>query len=89
MANGVILICCSIVMAVSLGLLLFRAIKGPGSYNRLLSVNAFGSQTVMVFGLLCLVFGDLMLLDIALIYALINFITTVGILKYIKYREFG
>jgi multicomponent Na+:H+ antiporter subunit F len=74
---------------VAMGLALARAILGPTGYDRILAVNAHGTKTV----LLVAVFGFLTdrpdFLDISLLYALINFIGTIAILKYFEYRDLG
>ncbi len=70
-------------------LMMVRLFAGPTLYDRVLAVNAFGTQTVLLIG----VFGFLTdrpdFLDIALLYALINFVGTIAILKYFRYRAIG
>jgi multicomponent Na+:H+ antiporter subunit F len=74
---------------VTMALALTRALLGPTVYDRILAVNAFGTKTV----LLVAVFGFLTerpdFLDISLLYALINFIGTVAVLKFFEYRDLG
>lgn len=69
-------------------LLLTRALIGPTLYDRVLAVNSFGTKTVVVLGLLGFVMGRPDFLDIALTYALINFVSTIAILKFFRYRSF-
>lgn len=70
-------------------IVLYRAVSGPTLYDRILGVNAFGTITVLFI----IVFGFLTdrpdFLDIALIYALINFISTVAVLKFFEYGDMG
>ncbi len=74
---------------VSMALALTRALLGPTVYDRILAVNAFGTKTV----LLVAVFGFLTdrpdFLDISLLYALINFVGTIAVLKFFEYRDLG
>jgi multicomponent Na+:H+ antiporter subunit F len=74
---------------VAMALALTRALLGPTVYDRILAVNAFGTKTV----LLVAVFGFLTerpdFLDISLLYALINFVGTIAILKFFEYRDLG
>ena len=74
---------------VSMALALARALLGPTVYDRILAVNAFGTKTV----LLVAVFGFLTdrpdFLDISLLYALINFVGTIAVLKFFEYRDLG
>lgn len=70
-------------------LILSRAIMGPTVYDRILAVNAMGTKTVVLVALLGYVNGRTEFLDLALVYALISFITTVAILKFIEKGRLG
>ena len=74
---------------VTMALILARAFLGPTVYDRILAVNTFGTKTVLMVA----VFGFLTerpdFLDISLLYALINFIGTVAVLKFFEYRDLG
>ena len=63
---------------VTMALILARAFLGPTVYDRILAVNTFGFLT-----------GRPDFLDISLLYALINFIGTVAVLKFFEYRDLG
>ncbi len=78
-----------IVVLISTFLILIRAIKGPTTYDKILAVNSFGTKTMVVIALLSDLVSDSMYLDIALVYALINFIATIAILKYVRCGSFG
>ncbi len=73
----------------AMAMALARALLGPTIYDRILAVNTFGTKTV----LLVAVFGYLTdrpeFLDISLLYALINFVGTIAVLKYFEYRDLG
>lgn len=69
-----------------MALVLVRAIIGPTIYDRILAVNAFGTKTVLLLALLAFISGRLDVLDIALAYALINFI---GVIAALRFLEFG
>ncbi|MEE8535735.1 MAG: monovalent cation/H+ antiporter complex subunit F [Kiloniellales bacterium] len=79
----------SIAVLVVMGMALARAVLGPTVYDRILAVNAFGALTVALIA----VFGFLTerpeFLDIALVYALINFIGTIAVTKYVEYSHLG
>ena len=70
---------------VSMALAIFRSIKGPTVYDRILAVNAFGTLTVVLISVYGFLSGRPEFLDIALVYALINFIGVIALLKYFKY----
>ena len=59
-----------------------RAIMGPTTYDRVLAVNMFGTKTVLLISLLGFLMGRPEFLDIAIVYALINFISVIGVLRY-------
>jgi multicomponent Na+:H+ antiporter subunit F len=65
-------------------LVLYRAIKGPRVYDRALAVNAIGTKTVVLLALTGFIYERPHFLDIALVYALINFIATIAFLKYLE-----
>jgi multicomponent Na+:H+ antiporter subunit F len=62
--------------------LFYRAIKGPTTQDRVLAVNVLGTNTVVVLALLGSALGEPSLLDIALVYALLNFLMAVAISKF-------
>ncbi len=65
-------------------LVLFRAIKGPSIFDRVLSVNLIGTKAIVVIALIGFIHERPEFMDIALTYALINFIGTIAFLKYIE-----
>lgn len=65
-------------------LALVRALKGPTAYDRVLAVNMFGTKTVLLLSVLGFLTGRPDFLDLGLVYALINFIGTIAILKYVS-----
>ncbi len=70
-------------------LLLVRLFVGPTLYDRVIAVNSFGTATVMFIGVVGFLNGRPDFLDIALLYALINFVGTIAILKFFRYRAIG
>jgi len=73
----------------AMGLVMVRALLGPTIYDRVLAVNNFGTKTVLLIALLGFLTGRPDFLDIGLVYALINFIGTIAVLKLLKYRDMG
>lgn len=69
-------------------LILIRALMGPSLYDRVLAVNSFGTKTVLLLALLGYFMGRPDFLDIAILYALINFVATIAVLKFVRYRSF-
>ena len=75
----------AVAIIVAMGLALIRAFIGPTLYDRILAVNMFGTKTVLIIAVLGFLMGRPDFLDIALVYALINFIGVIALLKYFKY----
>lgn len=78
-----------IAILVAIFLFLIRALFGPTTYDRILAVNAIGTKTVILVSLMGFIGGRPDFLDIALLYALMNFIATIAILKFIEYKRLG
>lgn len=74
---------------VTMTLALVRALLGPTVYDRVLSVNTFGTKTVLLIAALGFLAERPEFLDLALVYALINFIGTIAVLKFFEYGDLG
>jgi multicomponent Na+:H+ antiporter subunit F len=68
-------------------LALARAFLGPTLYDRILAINMFGTKTVIFVALIGFLMGRPQFLDIALFYALVNFVGTIAVLKLSHYRQ--
>jgi multicomponent Na+:H+ antiporter subunit F len=64
-----------------------RAVLGPTIYDRILAANLFGTKTVLLIAVVGFLFGRPDFLDIALIYALINFISVIAVLRFFEYSS--
>lgn len=66
-------------------LCLYRVIAGPVIIDRIVGVNVIGTKTIAVILLIGFIFERVeMFVDIALVYALINFIGTLAFSKYFE-----
>ncbi len=74
---------------VTMALAIFRSIKGPTVYDRILAANAFGTLTVVLISVYGFLSGRPDFLDLALVYALINFIGTIAVSKYVVFSHMG
>lgn len=81
------LVAAALAVLVVMALVLLRAILGPTIYDRILAVNIFGTKTVLLIALLAFISGRHDVLDIALAYALINFITMIAVLRFFEYGD--
>jgi len=70
-------------LALIIGVPFYRVVKGPTVFDRLLGANAIGTSTIVLILLLGVLIDRLELfVDIALAYAILNFIGTLIISKY-------
>ncbi len=76
-------------LLVTMTLGLIRALLGPTVYDRLLAVNSFGTKTVLIIAVHGFLTGRPDFLDIAMVYALINFVGTIAVLKFFEYGDLG
>lgn len=76
-----------VVLLFAVFLILLRALKGPTVFDRILAVNALGTKTVVLVAVMGFISERADFLDIALLYALMNFIATIAVLKYIELKR--
>ncbi|MCG7907907.1 MAG: monovalent cation/H+ antiporter complex subunit F [Candidatus Thiodiazotropha taylori] len=81
-------IAASLAILVTMGLALARALTGPTTYDRIAAVNMHGTKTVLLIAVFAFLSGRTDVLDIALVYALINFIGVVAALKLVENGNF-
>ena len=78
-----------IVCAISGILILVRAILGKTTFDRILAVNTLGTIIVIGISLHGFYMERPEFLDIAIVYALINFIGTIAVLKLFSTGSLG
>lgn len=88
-AQDSIVLGAGIAILVGIFLVLMRALLGPSIYDRILAMNTMGTKTVVFVALLGFITKRSDFLDIALAYALVNFVGTIAILKYVEFRKLG
>ena len=67
---------------------LYRAVFGPTVVDRIIGVNAIGSKTTVLLILIGLIYGRVdMFVDIALAYALLNFIAVLAASRYFQKKK--
>lgn len=69
---------------VTMGLALARALLGPTVYDRILAVNMFGTKTTLLLAVIAFLYGRPDFLDLALAYALINFVGVLAVLAFFQ-----
>ena len=74
---------------VTMGLALARASLGPTVFDRILALKMFGTKTVLLISVIGFMTSRPDFLDLALLYALMNFIGIVAVLRFTKYGHFA
>ncbi|MDK2862885.1 MAG: multicomponent Na+:H+ antiporter subunit [Methanomicrobiaceae archaeon] len=73
-----------VVLILTIFLCLYRVVIGPGVENRLIAVNTIGTTTIIILVIIGLIYGRPIFLDIAIVYAMINFVATLAVARYLK-----
>lgn len=80
-----IIIMTTIALSVAIIIPFYRVAAGPTVYDRILGVGVMGTKAIVLITLVGFIFDRFdMFIDIALAYALLNFIGTVAIAKYLE-----
>ncbi|MDI7260364.1 MAG: monovalent cation/H+ antiporter complex subunit F [Thermodesulfobacteriota bacterium] len=74
----------ALLIIVSISLSLYRGVVGPGVFNRVAAVNVIGTKTIALLVILGYYFERPLFFDIAILYAMLNFIGTLVFAKYIE-----
>jgi multicomponent Na+:H+ antiporter subunit F len=74
----------AIFLLVNASACLWRAFVGPTGVDRILATNVVGTKALLVLVLLGLVFERSLLLDVALVYGLLNFGVTIASTRFME-----
>lgn len=75
----------SLVLGLLVFFCLYRVVYGPGIFNRLIGASVIGTKTLIVLVLIGFLYQRIdMFVDISLVYAFLNFITTLAAAKYFQ-----
>ena len=80
----------ALAIMVTMALAVARAVLGPTVFDRILAVNMFGTKSVLLVAVFAFLSGRPDVLDIALLYSLLNFLGVVAALRLVEggmYRE--
>jgi len=82
-----LIIVVTLMMTIAMAMILARLLRGPQVYDRVLAVNSFGTKTVLFLCLFSFLIERPDGIDIAILYSLMNFIGTIAVLKFFRYRS--
>ncbi|MGN7618534.1 MAG: monovalent cation/H+ antiporter complex subunit F [Ehrlichia sp.] len=70
-------------------MMLIYVVCGKTIYDKILATNLFGTYSVVLIVVIGAVNGSLSLIDVSLVYACINFISTIAFMKFFLYGSSG
>jgi len=77
----------SLAVLVALALAVIRALRGPTVFDRVLAANAIGTGAIMLLALVGFMTERPEFLDIGILYALLNIIGTLAVLKFFRHGD--
>ena len=81
------IIAATLAILVVMVLAIIRGVMGPSLYDRILAVNMFGTKTVLLIAVAGFLTGRPEWLDLAILYALMNFTGMIALLRFSKFAN--
>jgi multicomponent Na+:H+ antiporter subunit F len=72
-----------VILSLTIFFCLYRAIMGPTIPDRIIGINVIGTKVVIMFALVAVIFKEAFFFDLALIYALLLYVTTLAFVRYL------
>lgn len=79
-----VILAVSIFLSVLIVLSIYRALKGPTVSDRVIAINLMTTLVIAIIGLLAYYFNQTSFIDVAILYAMIGFLMTVAVVKYLE-----
>lgn len=79
----------AVAILIALTLAIVRALLGPTIFDRVLAANAVGTSAILLLSVLGFLTGRPEFLDVGILYALLNIIATLAVLKYFRHGDLG
>jgi multicomponent Na+:H+ antiporter subunit F len=74
-------------IVVALALIVYRAIRGPTGFDRVLAGNSVGMLAILLLAVVGFLTGRPEFLDIGITYGVLNIIATLAVLKYFRHGD--
>lgn len=68
---------------------LYRAIVGPTAEDRIVAINMISTKVTVIIAMIALITAQVLYVDVALVYALLGFIATIGLAKLLLKGKLG
>ncbi|MCB1474440.1 MAG: pH regulation protein F [Rhodobiaceae bacterium] len=72
-----------------LALAVVRALRGPTVFDRLVASNSIGTGAILLLAVFGFMTGRPEFLDIGILYALLNVVGTIAVLKFFRFGDLG
>jgi len=73
----------------ALALAVARALVGPTVFDRLVAANSIGNGAILLLAVFGFLTGRPEFLDIGILYAFLNIVGTIAVLKYFRFGDLG
>ncbi|MBQ7543793.1 MAG: sodium:proton antiporter [Synergistaceae bacterium] len=87
--KNALLVVCAVFLSVTVFICLFRASLGPRYTDRITASSIIGTKVILLIAVLAMVVGNDYLVDICLIYAIINFLAVVVLARSVLEKREG
>jgi multicomponent Na+:H+ antiporter subunit F len=86
--SGIMWIVPAIVLAICVIIALVRLMLGPTIPDRIVALDTINTIVIVIMIVLGAAYKEIILIDVAIVYALLSFVTTLFIAKYIEKGKF-
>ncbi|MFH1288187.1 MAG: monovalent cation/H+ antiporter complex subunit F [bacterium] len=76
-----------IILSITIFFCLYRAVIGPTVPDRMIGINLIGTKTTVMIVFTGVLFNKTEFFDIALLYAMLAFITNIALVKYMEMEK--
>ena len=74
----------TIVLAILTFICLYRAYAGPTAADRVVAIDVISTKVAVLIAFLSILTGQESFIDVALVYAMIGFVMTIAVSKYLE-----
>ena len=78
----------AIFLAICITIVLIRLFLGPTPHDRLVGLDTLNTMVIVSMVILGAAFNEVIYIDVAIVYALLSFVTTLFIAKYMEKGKF-
>jgi multicomponent Na+:H+ antiporter subunit F len=80
---------CTIILVLLTFVGLYRAVVGPTAEDRIVAINMISTKVTVIIAMIALISSQAFYVDVALVYALLGFIATIGLAKLLLKGKLG